>query len=780
MMRLGGSEARVMWLIEALKRDCDVTVVTTMGWNLTVLNEFYGTSLCEQDVTVRLAPVPRPFRTLEAATIMGAFYQRFASEIAGEYDLRISAYNPTDWGLPAIHFVADFSWFGPLRENFDKRLTPLIYRDSIFRRMYLRTAALWGKPSGRDVLREDLVIANSNWTAALLKEHCGVKTAPVVYPSVWAEFSEVPWEEKEQAFVMIGRIAPEKRVERVIAILDAVRCRGYDIRLHLCGHIGNDAYGRRISKLCGERREWIIQEGQVKGQRKSRILANCRFGIHTREAEPFGIAVAEMVKAGAIVFAPNDGGQAEVLGHPDLLFAHMDDAAEKIIAVLSDREKQKYLRVYLAGRSQIFGSERFIKAATALVLRTAAPSNAAPGIPLIRNAPPIYRPKVVIGHPMMGLGGSESNVMWLIQALREDCEVTVLTTRGWELSKLNQFYGTSVGQSEVKVRFAPVPRPFNRLSAAALRGACYQRFAAKIAGEFDIRISAYNPTDWGLPAVHFVADFTWYEPLRENLDKSQREFIYRESLLRAAYLRAVGYWGRPTGREFLHKDFIIANSNWTAKLLKEHCGVECGAVIYPSVWAEFPIVRWDEKESSFVMIGRIAPEKRVERAIAILDSVRRRGFEIKFHICGNIGDDAYGQRIARLCRERSEWIVVEGQVAGEKKAQILGRCKFGIQAREAEPFGIAVAEMLKAGAIVFAPNAGGQAEVLNHPLLLYDSQIDATERISAVLANADQQALLREHLRAQAQLFSATAFQGASRDVILPRFQITRNTIAAK
>jgi len=40
------------------------------------------------------------------------------------------------------------------------------------------------------------------------------------------------------------------------------------------------------------------------------------------------------------------------------------------------------------------------------------------------------RPKVVMGHPMIGRGGSESNVMWLIEALKRDCDVTVVTTRG--------------------------------------------------------------------------------------------------------------------------------------------------------------------------------------------------------------------------------------------------------------------------------------------------------------------------------------------------------------
>src|ERR1700687_461012 len=174
------------------------------------------------------------------------------------------------------------------------------------------------------------------------------------------------------------------------------------------------------------------------------------------------------------------------------------------------------------------------------------------------------RPKVVIGHPIMGRGGSESNVMWLIEALKRDCDVTVLTTKGWDLAALNEFYGTEVREDEVKVRIAPVPLLVRDLSAAALRGACYQRFAFQIAGEYDVRISAYNPTDWGLPAVHFIADFVWHRTLREQLNPPTPGFIYRNSVFRRSYLRIAAAYGRRSGRDVLRDDVVIANSTWTS------------------------------------------------------------------------------------------------------------------------------------------------------------------------------------------------------------------------
>jgi glycosyltransferase involved in cell wall biosynthesis len=302
-------------------------------------------------------------RRQSAAALRGACYQRFARQIAGEYNLRISADNPTDWGLPAIHFIADFCWHRGIREKLHPPSPGLIYRDSILRKAYLGIANAYRRPSGRNVLRDDMVLANSRWTAKLLKQVCDVDCAAVVYPSVWTEFPDVAWEDKEKAFVMIGRIDPEKRVEKAIAILEAVRQSGHAIRLHLCGHIGDDLYGRRITKLCQKHSNWIIQEGQVSGTKKAQILAGCRFGIQACGAEAFGISVAEMVKSGAIVFAPNDGGQAEILQHSDLLFTDLDEAVKKIQVVLESPALQSALRVHLAGRAQLFSAQTFMREA---------------------------------------------------------------------------------------------------------------------------------------------------------------------------------------------------------------------------------------------------------------------------------------------------------------------------------------------------------------------------------------------------------------------------------
>lgn len=753
-MGRGGSEARVMWLIEALKERYDVTVLTTGGWNLDILNSYYGTNVRDSEIQVRIAAVPSFMKHLEAAALRNSCYQRLARRIAHEYDLRISAYNMTDWGLPAIHFIADFSWSSKLRGSLDPPPPGFIYRDTPLRRTYLHLASAYGNRSTRDPLRDDMLIANSDWSASLIKRFYTVDCARVIYPPVWTEFPHVPWETKEPAFVMIGRIAPEKRIEEAIEILRAVRRRGYPVHLKLCGVITSDLYGRRVARLCRANADWIELRGSVQGAGKAEILTHCRFGIQTRQAEPFGISVAEMVKAGAIVFAPNGGGQTEIIGRPELLFTCTQDAADKICAVLADEKKQTTLRDHLQRRSSLFSSRQFVYQ-TRNMLELPRDSQ------LTQSTVP-HRLKVVIGHPEFGFGGSESVAMWLIEALKHEFDLSVMTTGGWNRETLNQYYGTNVQENDVKIRIAPMPPLVKAWNTAALRGAYYQRFARAIGEEYDLCISTYNLTDWGKPALHYIADFTWHPKLHSLFTPPPMSFFYRNTFARAAYLRLANAIAAPSRHDGYQNDWLVANSQWTAQVLKQHCGINCARVIYPPVWEHFPAVTSDQKEQAFVMIGRVAVEKQIEQAIDVLEAVRGRGYAIKLHLCGGIENDAYGRKVLQLCRTHSDWIIREGLVQGAKKAQILTHCRFGLQMRSAEPFGISVAEMASAGAVVFAPNCGGQTEILDSPDLLFEDTNDAVEKICSVLSSTSSQKRLRDHIQSHAKLFSAENFMRES------------------
>lgn len=367
----GGSEARIMWLIETVRGSHRVDVVSTGGWDLDELNQAYGTTIRPDEVGVRIAPLGRLLGDIPASAWRAGIYQRFCRSIASEYDVRISAYNCTDWGAPAIHFMADFCWSRTIRERFDLPTPGRFYRDSPLRRAYLSVGRLFARPSGRNPLRDDTIIANSRWTAGLLEPMCG-KRPRVIYPPVPGKFPAIPWENKEPDFFCIGRIEPEKRIEDAISILARIRARGFPVRLHVIGRFADTPYARGLRSLCEQNAGWVVLEGPVYGPAKLELLSRFRYGIHTCRREAFGITVAEMIKAGAIAFAPAEGGQAEILADEALIFRDVDEAVVRIEAILQSSERQAEVRACLADRAGLFSAERFVAEVRMLLEESAA------------------------------------------------------------------------------------------------------------------------------------------------------------------------------------------------------------------------------------------------------------------------------------------------------------------------------------------------------------------------------------------------------------------------
>jgi len=96
-------------------------------------------------------------------------------------------------------------------------------------------------------------------------------------------------------------------------------------------------------------------------------MARHRYAIHGMVDEHFGMAVAEMARAGCIVFAHDSGGQREITADPRLLYADDDDAVAKIEAVLADEAGQPQIGAALRERGSRFSSERFASTLRTLV-----------------------------------------------------------------------------------------------------------------------------------------------------------------------------------------------------------------------------------------------------------------------------------------------------------------------------------------------------------------------------------------------------------------------------
>jgi glycosyltransferase involved in cell wall biosynthesis len=391
------------------------------------------------------------------------------------------------------------------------------------------------------------------------------------------------------------------------------------------------------------------------------------------------------------------------------------------------------------------------------------------------------RAKVAIVHPKLSFGGSEGRALWAIETLKQDYDVSLITGGRVDLRRLNGFYGTSLESGDFTILYAPHPLGLRYTSKfAALRGHLIQRYIQRVAPSFDLLISAYNLYDFGVRGIQFLADFGFIDEWRLTLHPALgnwETWWYGDSPLRRAYLGLCRLIS-PSNPEAWKRNLTLANSDWGAALLRREFGIEARTV-YPPVSEEFSLIPWEERENGFVCIGRVVPEKRMDAIIELLGRVREDGCDIHLHLLGGIDDSQYGRRLKQLCAKHHDWVFPEGLVFGRRKKELMARHRFGINACENESFGIAVAEMVKAGCIVFVPDSGGQVEIVNHPALIYEDDADAVRKIEAVLTNAALQGSLREHLSQGAQRFSVSNFQGAMRNLVREFLEGERRVVPA-
>lgn len=351
----GGAEAVALWVLEALSPEHDVTLFTLTDVDIAWLDTMYATQLSRQTIQVNALLTGRLGKWAYAIMSNGpiarmAFVywtiRRFKAA-AADYDLVFSAYNALDMGRPGIQYL---HWVHVVEKKTDKA------------ERWMKALMKWVDFS-HDRLQKNLSIANSQYTADRVQKCYGIDSQ-VVFPPVITQIDSLPWSGKENAFLCSGRIVQAKQTHRVINILKAVRAKGFDVKLHITGG-GGGVYGqdylRKIEAIAHRHSDWIFLHQNLPYEDYLKIVARCRYGIHYKP-EPFGISVAEMLKAGMIPFVRSKGGQMEIVGteHPDLLFDSEKEGAEKIAAVLANQQLQEALRRSLEQRKDLFSTERFM------------------------------------------------------------------------------------------------------------------------------------------------------------------------------------------------------------------------------------------------------------------------------------------------------------------------------------------------------------------------------------------------------------------------------------
>ena len=356
----GGGNGLASWVLQALVPEHRVTVLSWQPVEVEPINRYFGTHLQHGEFDNLVVPAAWRFVTdhlpIPAALARSSLLMRYTRRVSARFDVIFGLYNETDHGRRGIQYI-----------NYPSYLRP---RPAADLRWYHRPRAalaayyaLADRIAGFSVdrMKTNLTLVNSNWTGTRVRALLGGNPR-TLYPPVVDPGAGQPWAERSPHFLAVGRISPEKDYERIMRILARVRDTAPGLRLTIVGTQDRHTtrYFSSLRTCAQSYGDWIQFRENVTRDELRDLMGSHRFGLHGMREEHFGMAPAELVRAGAIVWVPDGGGQTEIVGDdPALVFESDEDAVKKIQAVLADPDAQERLRQRLALRSQLFSTERF-------------------------------------------------------------------------------------------------------------------------------------------------------------------------------------------------------------------------------------------------------------------------------------------------------------------------------------------------------------------------------------------------------------------------------------
>lgn len=383
-------------------------------------------------------------------------------------------------------------------------------------------------------------------------------------------------------------------------------------------------------------------------------------------------------------------------------------------------------------------------------------------------APTPQKPRILLVDPFFGsLGGGVMVSCWIAEALRQHADLTWLTWRGLDHAKLNRFAGTELDPQSVRTRAAhPVARALgetlNRVDKdpySTQRWAILMRQARRMAKDFDLVIGCNDEVDFGAPCIQYI----------------HYPYMHRAMERRGAHLelkRAVRYrpWRVISGFQAhrFAQNLTLVNSDWTGRKLQKFYGLG-SRTVHPPVPGHFDVKPWDARDNAAICVGRIAGDKRIDQIIATVRKVREAVPDFRLVIAGVPyggpgGDD--GMAFVQAAAARHDWIDLHLNLPRAELCTLISRARIGIHAKEDEHFGISVAELVKAGAIVFVHDSGGQVEIVkNDERLTYTTATEAADKIIAVLRDSDLRDAVATRLAAHRDQLGTEAFCDTIREI---------------
>jgi len=314
---------------------------------------------------------------------------------------------------------------------------------------------------------------------------------------------------------------------------------------------------------------------------------------------------------------------------------------------------------------------------------------------------------LVVHNTFAFAGGADIVALHTIGALAEAHDVAVLTMAPVDLRQRADVLGVDVSVDGVPVhspRWGPaVTRGLTTVSGriggqSALQSALIRRGRPELYRDADLIVSTTNELGLHGPSVQYIHAPQFPPPGISGLDRSVMTPLYR---------RVAG------AHEGQFDDArLLANSAWTA----DHVATIYGRrpdVLAPPVAPMNCDAREARRTPGVVLVGRIAPDKRVLEAIEAIDAVVDARGPTPLHIIGTAAPMYRRYRDAVLAAaDRRSHVQVHLDAGRDRLHQLLCSNTIGLGMKPYEHFGMAIAEYATAGLHPVTPHSGGQVEIV--------------------------------------------------------------------
>lgn len=375
---------------------------------------------------------------------------------------------------------------------------------------------------------------------------------------------------------------------------------------------------------------------------------------------------------------------------------------------------------------------------------------------------------VAVAHPnLMSKGGAEAVAVNVIQSLCKEHNVNVLTISSFNKAELESHYDIDISDANIKKVYSSqskIRKSIENLNNSALlpynlhalEHAILNRKIQKKEYRYDLLVSTHGEFYSQSPCIQYIHFPNYY---RNNISSK----IISQNEIETAYRTMCRSISNFT-KEDLKKHKVVTNSEWSKDILEDLYGIS-SRVVYPPVDdRNFYHIPWEQKDTDFVTISRITPDKNIHNCIKIISQVRDRGHDVDLHIVGSVSNKPYYKKVKRLSK-RLEFVHIHENVSRDQLIKIACKKKFGIHGKKYEHFGIAIAELVLGGAIPFVPDTGGQQEIVKDQRLMYSQSQDAVEKIDLVLSSNQIQKRIKAQLNQSQNAYSRSTFQEKIRSI---------------